>query len=117
MDSGTLDKTLRRMEREVLALKTAHQRGLGSYRFYQYEIIFENEEYATWRATVLDGEPTNPFVQATIFGVSAQLYFSVEAKLEDERTVRVGLTIGRGDTASGRIVVVSSSDLGGFSRV
>ena len=117
MDRHTLQKKIMRMERELLALKTAHERGLGTYRFYQYELQFTNLDYAIWEASILDGEPTSPFVQGTPFGVSAELDFTAYCMLKDERTVKVYLYIGHGDTASGKVVVVSSSDLGEFRRV
>lgn len=36
MDNKTLDKKIRRMENELLALKTASRAGLGTTRFYYY---------------------------------------------------------------------------------
>lgn len=117
MDRGTLDKRILRMERELLALKTAHERGLGTYRFYQYELQFTNVDFAIWEVSILDGEPTSPFVQGTPFGVSAELDFTAYCVLKDERTVKVYLYIGHGDMASGKVVVVSSSQLGEFRRV
>lgn len=60
-DDELIDK-LKNMTREVRDLKTAHERGLGTTRFYKYELeIMANagEEYI-FVARVADDEPQTP---------------------------------------------------------
>ena len=115
MDRHTLENKIMRMERELLALKTACERGLGAYKFYTKIINFSNVDYRRWTASVLVGEPDSPLVQAVAFGVDSSLLYDTEAYLRNEREVVVSLNVGRGDVASGYIVVTSSSMLGDFS--
>lgn len=52
MDRHTLEKKIMRMERELLALKTAHERGLGTTRFYTGEVAIQ--EYPVGSVLVVD---------------------------------------------------------------
>lgn len=64
-DDEIIDK-LKNMTREVRDLKTAHERGLGTTRFYRYSISImaqANTGYS-FVARVADGEPQTPVIIA-----------------------------------------------------
>lgn len=66
MPTQMFNRRLRRMEREVSALKCAHERPLGAVRFYRYHVedTYRNiGEYIRVTATVEEGAPTPPLVQ------------------------------------------------------
>lgn len=68
MDQKSLEKNLANMERELLALQTAHDIGLGAVDYYEYTIPVELSYTGTmYRAFILinikDGEGTFPFMQ------------------------------------------------------
>lgn len=53
------DKELIAMEREVRDLKTIHQRGLGTTRFYVYNVKIDiPTEYAIWTVTATVEDPS-----------------------------------------------------------
>lgn len=52
MDRHTLENKIMRMERELLALKTAHERGLGTTRFYTDEVAIQ--EYPIGSVLIVD---------------------------------------------------------------
>ena len=62
------EKNLKRMQQELTDLKTVHQRGLGTIRFFQYEVsgtISQTSSYVI-RADIVPGEIQHPFIQATV---------------------------------------------------
>lgn len=62
MDDSNLAKKLQDMIQEIRDLKTAHQRGLGTTRFYKYslEIYVDQMTSYDFIARIADGEPTYP---------------------------------------------------------
>lgn len=62
------EKNLVRMKSELRDLKTAHNRGLGTVKFFRYRISLTVSSSVTWmqyvKADIVSGEPGNPFVQA-----------------------------------------------------
>lgn len=95
------DKELKRVEQELLDLKTSHKRGAGTTRFYTADIIISLDawQFVKFEASVLDGEPTPAFITIYIggsrlnyvYGGAAgedwrQIWFS---PLEDPETFRI----------------------------
>lgn len=75
MNDKSLEKNLANLERELLALQTAHDVGLGAVEFYSYTGTTPARRYSPdwpdshWVAvmiTVHDGEPLNPIIQGSI---------------------------------------------------
>ena len=75
MDSKTLEKNITNLERELVALQTAHDVGLGAIEFYSYTGIaparrysedWPESHYLAIMITVHDGEPLNPVIQGYI---------------------------------------------------
>lgn len=62
MSDATIAQKIIDMTREVRDLKTAHQRGLGTTRFYKYslQIYVGAAEFYNFTARIADGEPTRP---------------------------------------------------------
>lgn len=62
------EKNLKRMQQELTDLKTVHQRGLGTIRFFRQTFTFTptqtHVEYVL-KADIVAGEPERPFVQVT----------------------------------------------------
>lgn len=61
------EKNLKRMKQELTDLKTVHQRGLGTIRFFRYTFSFyASTQYIAdiIRADIADGELAYPFIQA-----------------------------------------------------
>lgn len=62
------EKNLIRMKQELTDLKTVHQRGLGTIRFFRQTFTFTptqaHAEYVI-KADIVAGEPERPFIQVT----------------------------------------------------
>lgn len=60
------EKNLIRMKQELTDLKTVHNRGLGTIRFFRYEFSFVTvsaHKYHYIKADIVAGEPERPFIQ------------------------------------------------------
>lgn len=76
MDQKSLEKNLANMERELLALKTAHDVGLGNVNYWEYNdkatTLFEGV-VSYIGVQVKSGEPLNPimafYVDTSLVGV------------------------------------------------
>ena len=65
------DKELTEMEREVRDLKTIHQRGLGTVRFYEAETdTIALNGSARFNANLVAGEPLNPLAISVVYGTA-----------------------------------------------
>lgn len=66
MRQDELIAKLKDMTREVRDLKTAHERGLGTTRFYRYSvsIMAQANQFYNFVARVADGEPQTPVIIA-----------------------------------------------------
>lgn len=64
------DKELKRLEQELLDLKTGHKRGAGLTRFYTADLTISLGawEFAKFQASVLDGEPVPAFISIYVGG-------------------------------------------------
>lgn len=113
MDRHTLEKKLKRIDNELLALKTAHRRGLGTFLFYEYTFNYSNETSRTWTAPILSGEPERPFVQASFEQDDVALALAWAYSTDSSVVVR--LETAKWEPASGTIHVTCSSRLGAFS--
>ena len=76
MDSKSLEKNLANLEREILALQTAHDIGLGAVGFYEYEgdyMTFPNDlgygMYSALLITVQDGERPDPVMNVFVSSI------------------------------------------------
>lgn len=65
MNEKSLEKNLANLERELLAVQTAHNIGLGVVRYWEYADTLVTGEYivAFICANVKDGERLNPFIE------------------------------------------------------
>lgn len=104
------DKELTEMEREVRDLKTIHQRGLGTVRFYEAETFATLNGSRRFRATLVAGEPTEPLAIGLTYG---------EPPLEDFNYTasNVGLnhTVWTTTSKNIKIKFISSSAISGIS--
>lgn len=84
-----LDKELKRVEQELLDLKTSHKRGAGTTRFYTDEIKIDLApwQFVKFQATVLDGEPTPAFISIYVSGNYGIDYISGSAAGDDWRQI------------------------------
>ena len=114
------EKELMRMEKEVRDLKTAHQRGLGTTRFYEYEKqinVSQGTSYS-FTATVADGEPERPAVMVLmnvnepILGAGLR-YLSIGTT-----NIRFSIFSGLQISSNTRMTVrlISSSKIGEFAQ-
>lgn len=66
MDSKSLEKNLANLERELVALQTAHDIGLGVVKYYQFDDVatpVHDTYYYVWLCiNVKDGERLNPML-------------------------------------------------------
>lgn len=70
MDKTSLEKNLANMERELIALQTAHDVGIGTVKFYKYGeytqhlISYGSRAYCLVLFEAKDGENINPLLQS-----------------------------------------------------
>lgn len=76
MDNKSLEKNLANLERELVALQTAHDVGLGAVGFYEYEgdyYTFPSDlgygAYSALLITVANGERTDPIMNVYITSI------------------------------------------------
>ena len=78
MNDKSLEKNLANLERELLALQTAHDVGLGAVEFNTYSgeaparqwmPDWPSSHFIAIMMEVIDGEPLNPIIQASVQGV------------------------------------------------
>ena len=108
------DKELTEMEREVRDLKTIHQRGLGTVRFYEAETgtVTLNQASARFTANLVAGEPTTPLAISLIYGEPPIGDFNLTASSVGlNRTVWVPWT-----TRSFKVKFISSSAISGITQ-
>lgn len=58
------ERDLLKMEQEVRDLKTIHERGLGTIKFYEYTYQTTISQNTTFRAMLTTGEPEYPLALA-----------------------------------------------------
>lgn len=68
MNEKSLEKNLANMERELIALQTAHDVGLGNVDYYQYSILFSLVDTGDYYQgyiliNIKNGEKTFPFME------------------------------------------------------
>lgn len=108
------DKELMRMEQEVRDLKTIHQRGLGTVRFFDAETstTLTTNGLFRFQGNIAAGEPANPLAISLAHYPEPLRYmiFGVDA---------VGLTRWAGTSAPPKeikIKFISSSQLSGITQ-
>ena len=109
MDEASLEKSLLKMEREVLALKTVCQRGLGSTLFYANEITYNfTRDYHSFKVYIANGEPMPAIIETFITSPTpiegASILFTPQSY-----GASVMVSIGMGLTGNVKIKFVSSS--------
>ena len=91
-----LDKTLTKLEREIRDLKTAHQLGAGSTKFYRKSVEVTFPGNFNIKTKIMDGEPT-PYALVLLypggqyaFGTitpSGTYYFNIASGISQTVTV------------------------------
>ena len=108
------DKELTEMEREVRDLKTIHQRGLGTVRFYEAETgtVTISNSSARFTANLVAGEPTEPLAIGLTYGEPPLNDFSYAASM-----VGLNYTVWVPQaTKSVRVKFISSSAISGITQ-
>ena len=108
------DKELTEMEREVRDLKTIHQRGLGTVRFYEAETgtVTISNSSARFTANLVAGEPTTPLAISLIYGAPPIGDFNLTASnVGLNRTVWIPRT-----TRNFKVKFISSSEKSGITQ-
>ena len=105
------DKELTEMEREVRDLKTIHQRGLGTARFYEAETSATINGSKRFRATLVAGEPTEPLAIGLTYGEPPLDDFNYTAS-----NVGLNHTVWATTTKSVRVKFISSSAISGITQ-
>ena len=105
------DKELTEMEREVRDLKTIHQRGLGTVRFYEAETSATLNGSRRFRATLVAGEPTEPLAIGLTYGEPPLDDFNYTAS-----NVGLNHTVWATTTKSVRVKFISSSAISGITQ-
>ena len=104
MDEASLEKALTKMEREVLALKTNHQIGLGTIKFYEKTLAVEAKTSISLTVKIANGEPLPPFLVVAL--TNGICYTPIVDTSTGIATVNAYLSSG---FPAGNIVAVSSS--------
>lgn len=106
------DKELTEMEREVRDLKTIHQRGLGTVRFYEAEtgtVTVNGSKRFT--ANLVAGEPTEPLAIGLTYGEPPLEAFRYTAS-----NVGLNHTVWTSASKSVRVKFISSSAISGITQ-
>lgn len=106
------DKELTEMEREVRDLKTIHQRGLGTVRFYEAEtgtVTVNGSKRFT--ANLVAGEPAEPLAIGLTYGEPPLEDFSYTAS-----NVGLNHTVWTSTSKSVRVKFISSSAISGITQ-
>ena len=103
MDEASLEKAITKMERELLALKTSHQIGVGTIRFYESSIEIESTTNMRVRIKIANSEPVPPFL---LVAAPNGVVLSPNVN-EDTRIATV--SYGSSIAMSGTVLAVSSS--------
>jgi hypothetical protein len=106
--TSLFEKNLMRMKRELTDLKCAHQRGLGTIRFFQKSIDVKHTTLSTYtvKATIADGEPEWPLISCYAIGtIGAQGITDVRFESQTATTAIFSITSASDFTA----VITSSS--------
>lgn len=103
MDEASLGKAITKMERELLALKTSHQIGVGTIRFYESSIEIESTTNMRVRIKIADSEPIPPFL--LVVAPRGDVLYPIM----DEDTRIATVNLGSSIAFSGMVLAVSSS--------
>lgn len=111
MIESLFDKELTEMEREVRDLKTIHQRGLGTVRFYEAETTATISGSTRFTANLVTGEPTEPLAIGLTYGQPPLENFSLTAQ-------NVGLIhyVWPMSTQTVKVKFISSSAISGITQ-
>lgn len=117
--SSLFQRNLDRLKNELVALKTAHDRGLDTTRFYKYSISVSGQpmDYYSFRATIADGEPERPIIMPIIHvgGEAVGAYVNIYAATATY--VEFGVFTGWESSGQLEVAVVSSSRLKEFRQL
>lgn len=114
------EQNLMRFKEELRDLKTAHQRGLGTTRFYKYELEISAQpinDY-TFKANIADGEPERPIITPYI-SIGAPIQ-GVEVSIVSSGTTSTTFQVFTGfNTPSGplKVGIISSSMIKEFVKI
>ena len=111
MTQKTFDEELTEMEREVRDLKTIHQRGLGTVRFYEAETTASVNGSARFDADLVTGEPQNPLAISILYGTAPLENFNLDAQSVGLRRYVTTYT-----TKNIKVKFISSSAISGITQ-
>lgn len=110
------EKNLIRAKNELRDLKTVHQRGLSTIRFYRYTLTADVPSgYSTFQAIVATGEPSRPLFVAMARGTSTKTVRDVSQGYTDATTLNVSVFAMQADTIT--VDFISSSVLTGITKL
>lgn len=120
MNDSDLAEKLIRIQEELRDLKTAHDRGLGTTRFYKYTLqIYANRaDYYTFIARVADGEPENPVIMgfAGVDEPIGEMYANTNNVNATTTNISVFTGFQIQDHTRLTIGIISSSKIGEFRQ-
>lgn len=111
------EKNLLRMKRELTDLKTVHQRGLGTIRFFKTEATFTlpANTASLFTATIKTGEPEWPICQpVAICADGTQVIKNVS--FYDQNATRFRWYVTTGNSGQVTVGLVSSSEMQGIAK-
>ena len=111
------EKNLIRSRQELRDLKTVHERGLSTVRFFRYRAtanVGGGTNWTTFRATIATGEPERPLFVAQARGTSTKTVMAVEIGYASATTVEARIQTSRSDTIT--VDLISSSVMTGWSK-
>lgn len=108
------EKNLKRMQQELTDLKTVHQRGLGTIRFFKYEFDFatqQNHKTHYIKADIVAGEPEKPFIQCEEKGDPSSPITAGDYDIDSGTSVvTIGIYVNRYPSTF-KLIVTSTSEL------
>lgn len=110
------EKNLIRAKNELRDLKTVHQRGLSTIRFYRYTLTADVPSgYSTFRAPVAAGEPARPLFVAMARGTSTKKVLDLIQGYHNATTLEAMVYTYGADTVT--VDFISSSMLTGITKL
>lgn len=110
------EKNLIRAKNELRDLKTVHQRGLSTIRFYRYTLtVAVPSGYSQFRAPVADGEPARPLFVAMARGTTTKTVRDVRQGYTNATTLNATVFSYGADTIT--VDFISSSMLTGITKL
>ena len=112
------EKNLKRMKSELTDLKTVHQRGLGTIRFFKIEQEFSlpANSGVLFRATIKSGEPEWPVCQP-IATSSNGLQTVTRVSMDGQNATTVWWYVDTNNAGQVTVGLISSSEMQGIEKL